>query len=458
MAISNSAGVAPAGGITAQQSGNSEIKKVVAASMAGTVAEWYEFFIYGVASTLVFGPLFFPKVDSPLSAIIAAFATYAVGFIARPLGGIVFGHFGDRLGRKKLLQFSLLLVGSSTFLMGCLPGFQAIGFAAPALLVLLRFIQGFAVGGEWGGAVLLIAEHSPPDRRGYWASYPQSAACIGNVLASIVLFGLSSLLSKEAFLDWGWRVAFWLSGIIVFVGYYIRRSVEDAPIFVESYRRQKEARKKAASLKDALAAYPGKTFFSILLRVGENTVYYVIVVFSITYLTVHARLPSQTVMFIMFIANIFQFFSMLFGGYLSDRIGRKACIALGYAGLLVWAFLYFPGLDSGSNVHILGVICMGLFFQALCYGPQAAYFSEIFPTSMRYAGASFCYQIATIVAGSIAPLVATLLLRDYGGTGPIVTYLAGTVVLSLLALAVLSETRNVSLHEVDRAHQDRHGA
>ena len=190
---------------------------------------------------------------------------------------------------------------------------------------------------------------------------------------------------------------------------------------------------------------------------GENTVYYVIVVFSITYLTVHARLPSQTVMFIMFIANIFQFFSMLFGGYLSDRIGRKACIALGYAGLLVWAFLYFPGLDSGSNAHILGVICMGLFFQALCC-PQAAYFSEIFPTSMRYAGASFCYQIATIVAGSIAPLVATLLLRDYGGTGPIVTYLAGTVVLSLLALAVLSETRNVSLHEVDRAHQDRHGA
>ena len=170
-----------------------------------------------------------------------------------------------------------------------------------------------------------------------------------------MLFGGYLSDPKEAFLDWGWRVAFWLSGIIVFVGYYIRRSVEDAPIFVESYRRQKEARKKAASLKDALAAYPGKTFFSILLRVGENTVYYVIVVFSITYLTVHAKLPSQTVMFIMFIANIFQFFSMLFGGYLSDRIGRKACIALGYAGLLVWAFLYFPGLDSGSNVHILGV-------------------------------------------------------------------------------------------------------
>ena len=243
-------------------------------------------------------------------------------------------------------------------------------------------------------------------------------------------------------------MAFWLSGIIVFVGYYIRRSVEDAPIFVESIAGRKR-RARSGLAQDALAAYPGKTFFSILLRVGENTVYYVIVVFSITYLTVHARLPSQTVMFIMFIANIFQFFSMLFGGYLSDRIGRKACIALGYAGLLVWAFLYFPGLDSGSSVHILGVICMGLFFQALCYGPQAAYFSEIFPTSMRYAGASFCYQIATIVAGSIAPLVATLLLRDYGGTGPIVTYLAGTVVLSLLALAVLSETRNVSLHEVD---------
>ena len=393
----------------------------------------------------------------PLSAIIAAFATYAVGFIARPLGGIVFGHFGDRLGRKKLLQFSLLLVGSSTFLMGCLPGSRPSASRRRRCWYCCASSRASPWAGV-GGAVLLIAEHSPPDRRGYWASYPQSAACIGNVLASIVLFGLSSLLSRRP--SWigagAWPSGCPGSSFSSAITFAVRWRT--APIFVESYRRQKEARKKAASLKDALAAYPGKTFFSILLRVGENTVYYVIVVFSITYLTVHAKLPSQTVMFIMFIANIFQFFSMLFGGYLSDRIGRKACIALGYAGLLVWAFLYFPGLDSGSNVHILGVICMGLFFQALCYGPQAAYFSEIFPTSMRYAGASFCYQIATIVAGSIAPLVATLLLRDYGGTGPIVTYLAGTVVLSLLALAVLSETRNVSLHEVDRAHQDRHGA
>jgi MFS family permease len=204
-----------------------------------------------------------------------------------------------------------------------------------------------------------------------------------------------------------------------------------------------------------LVAYPRKSFFSILLRVGENTVYYIIVVFSITYLTVHAKLPSQTVMFVMFVANIFQFFSMLFGGYLSDQIGRKACIALGYAGLLVWAFLYFPGLDSGSNAQILGVICLGLFFQALCYGPQAAYFAEIFPTAMRYSGASFCYQIATVVAGSIAPLTATILLRDYDSTIPIVVYLAGTVVLSLLALAMLSETKNISLHDVDRAHAER---
>ena len=242
-----------------------------------------------------------------------------------------------------------------------------------------------------------------------------------------------------------------------FVGYYIRRSVEDAPIFVESYRRQKEARKKAASLKDALAAYPGKTFFSILLRVGENTVYYVIVVFSITYLTVHAKLPSQTVMFIMFIANIFQFFSMLFGGYLSDRIGRKACIALGYAGLLVWAFLYFPGLDSGSNVHILGVICMGLFFQALCYGPQAAYFGDLPDLD------ALCRRIVLLPdrdhrgrfdrAAGRDPVAARLRRhrthRDLSGRH------RGAVP---LALAVLSETRNVSLHEVDRAHQDRHGA
>jgi MFS family permease len=213
---------------------SSGLKKVVAASMAGTVVEWYEFFLYASAATLVFGKVFFPNSQTELDGILAAFLTYAVGFIARPIGGIVFGHFGDKFGRKQLLQVSIILVGVSTFLMGCLPTFAQIGYWAPALLVFLRFAQGFAVGGEWGGAVLLVAEHSPSKSRGFWAAWPQSAVPLGNLFATAVLFILSSVLSSADFLSWGWRVAFWLSAVIVLIGYYIRTKVSDAPVLPRS--------------------------------------------------------------------------------------------------------------------------------------------------------------------------------------------------------------------------------
>ena len=211
----------------------SGLRKVVTASMAGTIVEWYEFFLYATAATLVFGSLMFPPSDDPYAGIIAAFITYAVGFVARPLGGIVFGHFGDKYGRKKLLQVAIILVGVATFLMGCLPTFQQVGYLAPILLVLLRFAQGFAVGGEWGGGVLLVAEHSPDKSRGFWASFPQAAVPIGNLIATVVLLVLSRTLSNDDFLAWGWRVAFWLSVVIVAVGYYIRTKITDAPIFLE---------------------------------------------------------------------------------------------------------------------------------------------------------------------------------------------------------------------------------
>ncbi|WP_297323165.1 MFS transporter [uncultured Bartonella sp.] len=426
------------------------IRKVVAASMAGTIAEWYEFFIYGVSSTLVFGSLFFPKVDSPLTGIIAAFATYAVGFAARPLGGLVFGHYGDRLGRKKLLQFSLLLVGISTFLMGCIPSFAVIGFWAPAVLILLRFVQGFAVGGEWGGAVLLVSEHSPPEHRGFWASFPQSAACAGNVLASIVLFTLSWMMDKEHFISWGWRIAFWGSAIIIFIGYYIRRSVEDADIFVEAQKKLSEQRKQSSSLKEVLLHYPKQLILGTIIRIGENSVYYIIIVFSITYLTLKVGVDYPSVLFIMFLANIFQFFAMLLGGHISDRIGRKKCILVGYIGLFVWVPFYFPyGLESANKAIILLSICIGLGLQALCYGPQGALLSEIFPTRMRYSGASFCYQIASIFAGSIAPMIAAILFAHYNATAPITIYLVIVCALSTIALFCLHETRHIQLNHVD---------
>jgi MFS family permease len=221
------------------------LKRVVVASMAGTVVEWYEFFLYGTAATLVFSQVFFAQSGNDLDAIFAAFLTYAVGFLARPLGGVVFGHFGDRYGRKRLLQFSLLLVGVVTFLMGCLPTYGQVGYWAPALLVVLRFLQGFAVGGEWGGAVLLVAEHSPNQSRAFWSSWPQAAVPVGNMLATVVLLVLTGTLSDAAFLSWGWRVAFWLSAIVVLIGYYIRTKVSDAPIFVAA--QQEIERVKAVS-------------------------------------------------------------------------------------------------------------------------------------------------------------------------------------------------------------------
>ena len=234
------------------------LRRVVAASMAGTVVEWYEFFLYGTAATLVFSKVFFSASTSDLDAILAAFVTYAVGFVARPLGGVVFGHFGDKYGRKKLLQFSLLLVGATTFLMGCLPTFGQIGYWAPALLVVLRFLQGFAVGGEWGGAVLLVAEHSPNEERGFWASWPQAGVPAGNLLATIVLLVLTTTLSAADFLSWGWRVAFWLSAVVVLIGYYIRTKVTDAPIFVAAQREAEKIKATSFSVVEVLKRYPAR--------------------------------------------------------------------------------------------------------------------------------------------------------------------------------------------------------
>lgn len=432
----------------------SSIKKVVGAAMAGTIAEWYEFFIYGIASTLVFSKLFFPAMGdgSVLMGIIAAFATYAVGFIARPLGGLVFGHYGDKYGRKKLLQISLIMVGFATFAMGCIPSYASIGYAAPVILILLRFIQGFAVGGEWGGAMLLVGEHSPEHQRGFWTSFPQAAACAGNVLASLVLLGLSYALVQEDFLAWGWRVAFWLSAIIVFIGYYIRKNVEESDVFKEQIQRQEQKQKASAGLKEVLLQYPKQALFGMLMRVGENSTYYIIVVFSIAYLSVQLQFDYTRILLLLLCANAFQFFAMIFSGYISDKIGRKLTMYIGYAGLVVWLPFYFTGLNTGEFLTVLVSMCVGLYFQAMCYAGQGAILAEIFPTRMRYSGSSFCYQISSILAGSIAPMIATLLWKTYDSTFPITIYIMSVIALSVFAIYMLQETRGRSLRDVD--HED----
>ncbi|MFF0814778.1 MFS transporter [Rhodococcus sp. NPDC003318] len=429
----------------------SGLKKVVGASMAGTVVEWYEFFLYGTAATLVFSKVFFPAGGNEFDAIIAAFVTYAVGFVARPLGGIVFGHFGDKFGRKQLLQFSLLLVGVATFLMGCLPTFGQIGYWAPALLVTLRFVQGFAVGGEWGGAVLLVAEHSPNRSRGFWASWPQAGVPAGNLVATVVLLILTTTLSDAAFLSWGWRVAFWLSAVIVLVGYYIRTKVTDAPIFVEAQKEAEQIKANSFSVVEVLKRYPRGVLTAMGLRFGENVMYYLVVTFSITYLKVVVKTDTAQILWWMLIAHAVHFAAIPLVGRLSDTLGRRPVYMIGAVTAGTWGFFAFPMMNSGHNAVILGAIIIGLVFHAFMYAGQPAIMAEMFPTRMRYSGVSLGYQVTSIVAGSLAPIIATGLLSRYHSAWPIAIYLAVACLITVVAVIAARETKGIALESVDAA-------
>ena len=426
------------------------LRKVVGASMAGTVVEWYEFFLYGTAATLVFGQLFFPQTGNALDGIIAAFATYAVGFIARPLGGIVFGHIGDRIGRKSLLQFSLVLIGISTFLMGCLPSFQTIGYWAPVLLVTLRFIQGFALGGEWGGAILLVTEHSPNRSRGFWGSFPQAAVPMGNLVATVVMLVLSAVLSEQAFLDWGWRVGFWLSVVIIAIGYYIRTQVTDSPIFTKAREEVEQRAEAGHGLIEVFRREPRGVFTAMALRFGENILYYMVVTFSITYLH-HREVDTTRILALLFLAHVLHVVVIPAVGWLADRAGRRPVYLAGAALTLVWPFVAFPMFDTGQTGMILGAIMLGLAVHGLMYAAQPAIMTEMFPTRMRYSGVSVGYQATAIIAGSWAPLIGTALLRQYDSWVPIAWYVLAAGLVSLVAALVMRETRGASLAAIDQA-------
>ncbi|MFI9401523.1 MFS transporter [Nocardia sp. NPDC052316] len=427
------------------------LRRVVAASMAGTVVEWYEFFLYGTAATLVFSKVFFAKGTSDLDAILAAFVTYAVGFAARPLGGIVFGHFGDKYGRKKLLQFSLILVGASTFLMGCLPTFGQIGYWAPALLVTLRFIQGFAVGGEWGGAVLLVAEHSPSRSRGFWASWPQAGVPMGNLLATAVLLILTTWLSDAAFLSWGWRVAFWLSAVVVLVGYYIRTKVTDAPIFVAAQQEVEQIKATSLSVVEVVKRYPRGVLTAMGLRFGENILYYLVVTFTITYLKVQVHVDTSVILWWLLAAHAVHFLAVPVAGWFSDRFGRRPVYLVGALTAGTWGFFAFPMMDSGHYGLIMFAIIIGLVFHAMMYAGQPAIMAEMFPTRMRYSGVSLGYQVTSIVAGSLAPIIAVRLLNTYKSAVPIAIYLAIAAAITAVAVLIARETKGVTLESIDLA-------
>ncbi|WP_305093333.1 MFS transporter [Prescottella sp. R16] len=432
-------------------------RRIVAASMAGTVAEWYEFFLYGMAAALVFGDVFFHSTGNPLDGVIAALLTYAIGFVARPIGGIVFGHFGDKFGRKKLLQVSLLMIGVSTFLIGTIPSFATIGYAAPIILVLLRFLQGIAIGGEWGGAVLLVAEQSPDDKRGFWASFPQVGAPLGNVLATIVLLVLSFALPEAAFLSWGWRLAFFFSAFIVLIGWFIRTKVEDSPIFAEAKQEQPQAENTWQAILRVFRARPREVLTAMGARVIENILYYMVVTFSLTYLKVQLGIDTSTILLLMLISHVVHAGMILVFGWMSDKVGRRPVYLVGAALGTVYCFVAFPLMDSRSDALILCAITIGLIIHAIMYAPQPALLSEMFPTHMRYIGVSLGAQVTAIFAGSLAPVIATLLLRTFDSWVPIAIYVAVAGLISIVAVLFMRETKGLALATLDDEHRTRFG-
>ena len=424
------------------------LRRVVAASMIGTTIEWYDFFLYGSAAALVFNKLFFPKAD-PLVGAMLAFATYALGFVARPVGGMVFGHFGDRIGRKKLLMASLVIMGGSTVLIGLLPTYGQVGLLAPVLLIVLRLAQGFAVGGEWGGAVLLVAEHGDAKRRGFWTSWPQSGVAAGSVLASGVLALMTALQSEAEFLAWGWRIPFLLSAILIAIGWWVRSTIEESPVFKEV---EVHALVHRAPILAALKDRPGGVALGIALRVAENLSYYVITAFSITYVTEVVGISRRLALNALLIGAMVQFCCIPLFGALSDRVGRRPVYALGAAGMGIWAFAFFRMLATGATPLVILAIVVGLVLHAAMYGPQAAFLAELFPTRIRYSGISIAAQLSSVFAGALAPIIAIALLRQTGSATAVAIYVACGCAISLVATLLARETKGESFAELDARH------
>jgi metabolite-proton symporter len=428
------------------------VKAVAFASFIGTTIEWYDFFLYGTAAALVFGDLFFPEAK-PLVGTLLAFSTYAVGFAARPLGGIVFGHYGDRIGRKSMLVLSLLIMGIATFLIGVLPTYAAIGVLAPLLLVVLRFAQGIGVGGEWGGAVLMSVEHAPHGKRGFFGSWPQMGVPAGLLLSTSVFALVQALTSESAFMSWGWRVPFLASAVLVIVGIVIRLKLMESPAF----QRVKETKTEAPKpIVDVVRKYPREVLIAMGMRVAENGAFYVLTVFVLAYGEDELGLSKGTMLTGVIIAAAIGLFTVPLWGALSDRIGRKPLYLAGAVVTTLWGFPLFGLIDTETPVLIWLSIVVGVNLgHDLMYGPQAAYFAELFGTRVRYSGASLGYQLASVFAGGFAPLIATALLAAGGGSPTLVAlYMMGMGLISVIATLFAHETYEKDVFEAEQEERE----
>ncbi|MBF6255432.1 MHS family MFS transporter [Nocardia farcinica] len=419
---------------------------IAGSSLAGTAVEWYDFFLYGTAAALVFNKLFFPSED-PLVGTMLAFATYAVGFVARPLGAAVLGHFGDVKGRRATLIASLLLMGVSTFLIALLPTYAAIGVTAPLLLVLLRLVQGFALGGEWGGAVLLVSEHGDSKRRAFWSAWPNLGPPLGNLMAAGALALLGAVLPEEAFLSWGWRVAFGMSALLVVIGLVLRLYVAETPLF-EQTRAATSPAVLRMPLTAAVRGYWRQILLAAFTRFGENAGFYIFSLFVITYLTQILDLPRSTGLNAVMIGMVVALVAIPLFAVLADRIGRKPIYIGASIATIVWAFAFFALLDTEATGAIFLAVAVGLVIFAAYSAVIGAFFSELFPTEVRYSGVSLAYNLASVLAGSLAPIIAIALYDRFGSGQAIGAYLALMGVISLVAALVAKETRTVDLADV----------
>jgi MFS transporter, MHS family, shikimate and dehydroshikimate transport protein len=435
-----------------RQGDTQSLRQVALASFIGTTIEWYDFFLYGTAAALIFGDLFFPKVD-PTIGTLAAFATFGVGFAARPLGGIIFGHFGDRAGRKSMLVISLLIMGLATAAIGILPTYASIGIAAPIILVLLRLLQGIGVGGEWGGAVLMAVEHAPKGKRGLYGSFAQMGVPAGLFISTVVFAVMQAVTTEQQFTSWGWRIPFLFSLVLVGVGMFIRMRLMESPAF----QRVKETGTEAPKpIVDVIKTQPREVLVAMGMRIAENGVFYIFTVFVLAYAEDTLKLGKSTMLTGVAIAAAIGLVTVPLWGSLSDRFGRKKLYMAGAVFSTLFAFPFFTLVDSKQTILVWLAIVLGVNVgHDLMYGPQAAYYAEMFGTRVRYSGASLGYQLASVLSGGFAPLIAAALLAANNDDPTLVAiYMVVMGVITIVATAFARETYRDSIEE-DRPEERR---
>ena len=421
----------------------SMLVKAVIASTIGTSIEWYDFFLYSIVTGLVFAKQFFPTFD-PVVGALNSFLIYGVGFAARPVGAAIFGHYGDRLGRKGALIATLLLMGVATLLVAFVPGYSQIGFWGAIILTFLRFIQGVGVGGEWGGSVLLAMEWTKTfGNRGFVAAWPQFGVPVGSFLANLAVLWFAAALPADQFQAWGWRVPFLFSAILVIIGLWIRLGILETPTFSKLLAENKI--EKAPAVK-VWQRQPKPVILSSLIRLGEQTPYYIFTAFIFLYGTSHLKMDKTFFLNAMLVFSVIEFFCIPFFGFLSDRIGRKRMYLIGVCTMIVFSFVFFALLDSGNPLLVFVGSILGAIPHAMVYGPQAALIAEQFTPRLRYSGASLGYQLASVIAGGPSPLIATALFAQYKSGLAVALYMAGCAVIALIATMFLTEYSREDIH------------